>query len=129
MNNLEIVKKTYRDFATGDVDAVLDVFDPNITWNQCQGFPQVDWDGVLIGPEAIVKHIFAPLAEIYDGFHIEIDDLFAAGDKVVMQGHYIGKWTATGKDFRANAVHIWTAENGKLTHFFQAVDTAEIVNA
>jgi len=45
-----------------------------------------------------------------------------------MVGHYKGVWKETGKEFKANATHVWTVKNEKMTHFFQAVDTAEIVN-
>jgi ketosteroid isomerase-like protein len=46
---------------------------------------------------------------------------------VVMAGYYQGTNKATGKPFKANATHVWTVKNGKLTHFFQAVDTVTIV--
>ena len=85
-------------------------------------------DGIFRGPEAVVENVFAQIPEHFEGFRIEIDDLFGAGDKVVMQGHYKGVWKATQKPFIANATHVWTVKNGKLTHFFQAVDTAEIIN-
>lgn len=42
---------------------------------------------------------------------------------------YIVWEEATGKKFRANAIHVWTLDNGKITHFFQASDTAEIILA
>jgi ketosteroid isomerase-like protein len=45
-----------------------------------------------------------------------------------MQGFYEGVYKPTGKKFKANAVHIWTVKDGKVTHFFQAVDTATIIN-
>jgi len=45
-----------------------------------------------------------------------------------MVGYYKGIWKATGKEFKANAIHVWTVNNGKLAHFFQAAYTAEIIN-
>ena len=48
--------------------------------------------------------------------------------EIVMVGYYTGTWKATGKTFKANATHTWTLKDGKVTHFFQAVDTAEIFN-
>ena len=35
----------------------------------------------------------------------------------------------TGKEFKVNATHVWTVKDKKATHFFQAVDTAEIINS
>jgi hypothetical protein len=43
-----------------------------------------------------------------------------------MVGYYEGTNKATGKNFKANATHIWTVKNGKMVHFFQAVDTVAL---
>ena len=32
-NNASIVRKAYEDFAKGDIPAVLEAFDPSITWH------------------------------------------------------------------------------------------------
>ena len=40
--------------------------------------------------------------------------------KVVMVGHYKGVWKTTGKEFKANATHVWTLKEEKATHFFQS---------
>ena len=128
MNNLELVKQGYQNFAEGNIEAVLAVFHPELQWNECKGFPYVSGDGLFIGPNAVVQNVFAKIPEYFDGFQIDIQELFGNGDKVVMVGHYKGVWKATGKEFKANATHVWTLKDGKVTHFFQAADTAEIIN-
>jgi ketosteroid isomerase-like protein len=122
MNNVELVKQGYQYFAEGNVEAVLALFHPEMEWNECKGFPHIAGDGLFIGPDAIVQGVLALI-------HIDIQELFGTGDKVVMVGHYQGVWKATGKKFNANATHVWTVKDEKATHFFQAVDTAEIVNS
>ncbi len=106
MNNVELMEQGYKDFAEGKVEAVVALFDPEIEWNECKGFPFVSGDGTFIGPNAIVQGVFSKIPENYDGFNIEIQELFSSGDKVVMVGHYTGVWKATGKDFKANATHV-----------------------
>lgn len=128
MNNVELLKQGYQYFAEGNIEAVVALFHPEIEWDECTGFPFISGEGISIGPDAVVQDVFSKLPEYYDGFHIEIRELFGNGDKVVMAGYYKGLWKATGKEFKANATHVWTVKEGKLTHFFQAVDTAEIVN-
>ena len=128
MNNVELVKQGYQDFADGNIEAVLAIWHPEIEWNECQGFPHISGDGLFIGPNAVVQDVLALIPEQFEGFHIDIQELFGSEDKVVMVGHYKGVWKATGKEFKANATHVWTVKDGKATHFFQAVDTAEIVN-
>lgn len=128
MTNQEIIKQGYSHFSTGNVEAVLALFDSAIEWNECKGMPFVKGDGISIGPEAIVTDVFMNLPVFFDGFNVAINELFAADDKVVMEGYYQGTNKATGNPFKANATHIWTLKNGKVTRFFQAVDTATIIS-
>jgi ketosteroid isomerase-like protein len=128
MNNLEIIQNGYKAFAEGNIEAVLVNFDPNIEWNECQGFPFIKGEGISIGPEAVVQEVLSQVPVHYEGFNIEVKEMFGCNDKVVMVGFYQGVWKATGKQFRANATHVWTLKDGKATHFFQAVDSATIIN-
>jgi ketosteroid isomerase-like protein len=126
MTNVDLVKQAYADFATGNVPGVLAVLDGAIEWHECKGMPFVKGDGTFIGVDAVVSDVFMQLPVSFDGFNISVTEVFGADDKVVMVGHYQGTNRATGNPFKANATHVWTVRNGKLTHFFQAVDTATI---
>ena len=128
MTNVELVKQGYANFASGNIEAVLATWDPEIEWHECKGMPFVDGDGVYIGGEAIVNQVFMKLPEYFDGFNIEISELFEAGDKVVMVGYYTGTNKATGTSFKANAIHVWTVKNGKGIRYVHAVDTASILS-
>ena len=126
MTNVEVVKQAYSNFETGNVPGVLAIFDPQIEWRECKGMPFVKDDGIYIGPEAVVANVFMNLPVYFDGFNIAPNEIFGADDKVVMVGYYQGTNKATGHPFKANATHVWTLKDGKLTHFFQAVDAATI---
>jgi len=126
MTNVDVVKQAYSNFETGNVPAVLALFDPQIEWKECKGMPFVKDDGIYIGTEAIVTNVFMNLPVYFDGFNIAVSEIFGADDKVVMVGYYQGTNKATGNPFKANATHVWTIKDGKMTHFFQAVDTATI---
>lgn len=128
MTNVDIIKQGYSHFSTGNVPAVLALFDSSIEWNECKGMPFVKGDGIFIGPDAIVTNVFMNLPVYFDGFNISVSEIFGVDDKVVMVGYYQGTNKATGNSFKANATHIWTVKNGKATHFFQAVDTASIIS-
>ena len=126
MTNTDLVKQAYSNFATGNVPAVLALFDPAIEWRECKGVPFVKDDGIYIGPDAVVSNVFMHIADYFDNFNIAVTDVFGADDKVTMIGYYEGVNKATGNPFKANATHVWTVKNGKLTHFFQAVDTVTL---
>jgi uncharacterized protein len=128
MTNVDIVKQAYSDFAIGNIPGVLAVFDPAIEWHECKGIPFVKGDGIFIGPEAVVNNVFMHLPVHLEGFNIAPIEIFGADDKVVMVGYYQGTYKVTGNSFKANATHVWTVKNGKLVHFFQAVDTVAIIS-
>lgn len=128
MRNIDLAKTGYKKFSEGDIEGVLAMFDPNMEWHECKGFPYVKENGIFNGPKAVAEGVFNPIPEHYDEFNIEIEELLESGDRVIMTGYYTGTWKATGKKFKANAVHVWTVKNEKLSRFFQAVDTATIVN-
>jgi ketosteroid isomerase-like protein len=127
MTNVELVKQGYANFATGNVEAVLAIWDPEIEWHECKGMPFVNGDGIFKGHEAVMNNVLMQLPIYFDGFKIEANQIFGADDKVVMVGYYHGTNKATGNTFKANATHVWTVKNGKSTHFFQAVDTVSII--
>jgi ketosteroid isomerase-like protein len=127
MTNVEIIKHGYSNFASGNIEAVLATWDPEIEWHECKGMPFVKGDGIYKGHEAIMTNVLMKLPEFFDGFNIEVNEIFGADDKVVMEGFYCGTNRATGISFKANATHVWTVKDGKGIRFFQAVDTATIL--
>ena len=96
MTNVELVKEAYSHFATGNVPAVLAMFDPAIEWHECKGMPFVKDDGIYTGPEAIVTNVFMNLPVSFDGFNIAVSEVFGVDDKVVMVGYYQGTNKVTG---------------------------------
>jgi ketosteroid isomerase-like protein len=128
MSNLENLKKGYQAFAEGDVETVVAMWKKDIVWKECPGFPFVEGDGTYVGAQSIVEGIFAQIPVLYDNFNIDVLDFVDGGDKIVMVGYYTGTWKATGKKFKAQAAHTWTFDDGKVAEFFQAVDTAVIIN-
>jgi len=124
MTSTDLVKQLYANFEMGNVPAALALFDPAIEWHECSGMPFMKGDQVFIGPDAVVTNVFMQLPVFYDGFNIAVTEILSAGDKVVMVGYYQGINKISGNAFKANATHVWTIKNGKLAHFFQAVDTA-----
>ena len=128
MTNVELIKQGYSDFTSGNLEAVLAIWDPAIEWHECKGMPFVKDDGIFIGHEAVVTNVIMNLPVYFDGFNIEVTEIFGADDKVVMEGYYRGTNKATGNAFKANATHVWTAKDGKMIRFFQAVDTVTIIS-
>ena len=130
MDNVALLQEGYANFAKGNIEAVLAVWDPQIEWHECKGMPVVPAGArtPLVGHQAVLENIMTKLPEHFDGFGIEISEMFGSGDRVVMIGYYVGTLKATGNPFKAAVTHIWTLSNGKAKKLIQVADTAEIIS-
>ena len=126
--NVALIAEGYANFATGNIDRVLAIWDPAIEWHECKGMPIVTTAAKLVGHKAVLENVMARIPQRFDGFGIEISEIFGSGDRVVMLGHYVGTFKATGKPFKAATAHIWTFKNGVAVKMIQVADTAEIIN-
>ena len=126
--NVALVEGIYRSFAAGDVPAVLGAMSPDIEWNEAENFPYADGNP-YVGPDAVVKGVFARLGGDWEDFAVAVDEILDAGDTVVALGHYRGTCRATGRPVDAQLAHIWRIENGKAKGFQQLTDTLQFARA
>jgi ketosteroid isomerase-like protein len=83
--------------------------------------------GSVVGKEA-VGGFFQSLAEKWDDFGLEIDDMTVAGDRAYISGRASG--TYRGRAAGYGFVHAWTIEEGACARFDEYVDPSpELVAA
>lgn len=117
-----IVRRSYEDFARGDLDAVLAVLDPEIVWEQAQGLPH---GGLYRGRDEVERAIFAPLEdEWWDDFRATPSEVLDAGGEIVVLGRYGGRSKRTGARLDVPFVHVWTLRDRTAIRFRQFLDTA-----
>ncbi len=119
-----VVKKLYDAFAVGDVPGVLGLMAPDIVWNEAENFPYADGNP-YVGPEAVLNGVFGRIAQEWDGFGANAEEILDAGDTVVALGRYVGTFKATGKTQSTQMVHVWRVKDGKLAAFQQYADTLQ----
>ena len=127
MSNLEIVKRSYRAFGRGDMDAVLADMDEGIEWQQAQGLPH---GGTYRGIAEVRRNVFDPLdRDWWSEFSAEPDELLDAGDEIVALGRYRGVAKESGKVLDVPFVHVWSLRDGKAWRFRQFLDSAGWIEA
>jgi ketosteroid isomerase-like protein len=126
--NVILVQAIYDAFAKGDIPAVLGRMSPDIVWNEAENFPYADGNP-YVGPDAIVKGVFARLGSEWSGFAVAVEDILDAGDTIVATGRYTGACKATGKPIRAQFAHVWSIADGKAVRFQQYTDTLQVARA
>jgi ketosteroid isomerase-like protein len=124
--NLDALRKGYQDFGKGDIQAVMQAFDPNIEWTLPDSLP---FGGTHVGRESVANDVFSKLSEYFDNFSIEPKEFLDAGDRIVVLGEASGTSKRTGKDFRLRLAHVWTIEDGIAKKMVEYADTAVLQEA
>ena len=122
VNNKDIVKQIYADFANGNMDGFTAALAPDIVWNEADHNPYSP-DSPYLGVEAVMSGVFAPLGKDWTSFHVVPETYIADGNTVAMFGRYDATYKPTGKTMNPQVVHVWTLKDGKMTAFQQYADT------
>jgi hypothetical protein len=124
--NIELARKLYDAFTTGDMETVLAVLDPAIEWREAEGHPYQPSGAPWIGPQSVVDNLFVKLGSEWDGFTVHPKEFTDLGDGVLVEGRYSGTYKATGKSLDCQVAHVWRIRDSKLVSFQQYVDTAQL---
>lgn len=123
--NVAVVQGIYDAFGVGDMPAVLGAMSADIIWNEANNFPYADGNP-YVGPEAILNGVFMRCGTEWDGFSVNVTEIFDAGDVVVAVGHYRGTYLATGNAQETQMAHVWRISGGKAVQFQQYADTLHV---
>lgn len=125
--NKQIVRDYFQALGAGDLEKALGLASEDFTFI-LEG--TTTYSGTYSGQEA-VKGFFATIAGAIDfenGVEVEIQDMIAEGDKVVVQS--AGTMTSTsGKPYNNRYCHIFTVRDGKITQDNEYLDTALVTAA
>jgi uncharacterized protein len=112
--NEELARKGYDAFGKGDLDAIRDLFDPNVQWH-VPGKSQ--FAGDYKGTDEVLG-FFGKLFEASGGtVALEIHDVLANDDHVVV--FVKGTAQRDGKSWEGRSVHAFHAKDGKVVEFWE----------
>ncbi|MET8311261.1 nuclear transport factor 2 family protein [Micromonospora sp. NPDC005173] len=114
----------YGKLADGDVMGLLESLDRDIEWVVPDG---LHFGGTYRGREAVLANVFARFNSEWDGFTIEPDEVFEAGDVVIALGHYRAANKAAGRPMTARFAHVWRLRDGQPVRFETIPDTHAMV--
>ena len=108
--NVELVRRRLDAVNRGDLDALVELTDPDAIWWDRPDDPGA---GPHRGRDAGLQH----LAEILK--HVDLqahpDEFIDAGDSVVVGLRLTGRGRASGADFEEHEFHVFTLRDGKVT--------------
>ena len=126
-SNIELVKEAYAAFGAGDLQRLLGLLTPDVSWE----FPAsqvIPWAGTFTGPRGVAKFFEAltehTVLEAHEPLHF-----VASGDRVVVLGRERIRVRSTGLTWACEWVNAVTVRDGKIAGFREYTDTAAIANA
>jgi hypothetical protein len=123
--NTKVVQDAYAAFGRGDIPAVLNHLDDNVTWKPITGAASyVPTAGERHGKTSVAE-FFRILGENVQFERFEPLEYVAQNDKVVAIGRYKGK-TPGGRTFESEWVMIFTLRDGKVVSFQEFTDSAAL---
>jgi ketosteroid isomerase-like protein len=122
VSNADIVKAGYEAFNRRDFEAFVDIYDPEIVWEQDEGFVE---PGTHYG-HAGVRHVFDTILEQFDDFHIEVEQLSDLdGDRVLAIVRITATGNLSGVRLDTPGGHLHWLRRGKVTKLKLFLDPAE----
>ena len=86
--DIDVILASYEAFNSGDLDAAMDAFAPEIEWNVPPILPDAQ---VYHGHEG-VKQFWIGWQETFDDFRVEIDETIDAGEQIVVMAKIKRPW-------------------------------------
>ena len=123
--NVEIARRGYEAFARRDLDAVFELFDPEI---EAHDPPEMPDAAIHRGHDA-VRRDWEQTYELFEDFTIEVEETLDGGDDVVVFLRYRGRGSESGAEVEALMAHVWTVRNGKAIRLRQFLDREQALEA
>jgi uncharacterized protein len=118
--NVEVVRAGFEAWNAGDMDALREVYDPDVIWRAPPDWPE---PGPYVGREAVMRQ-FEQLRETWDADAFElISDFIDVGDRVAVR--IIWRSTGRGPEFDIEMTTVQTVRKGKVFRVEQFWDHAE----
>lgn len=124
MTNVEVVKRCYEKFRTGDGAGLLALFDPNMEFRLAEGHPYKIDGKPWIGRDEILQNFLMKAGGEFENWDFVIGSILETPEGVVAEGRYSGIYKPTGSKMDVQVCHVWKIRNGTPTSFHQYADTA-----
>jgi ketosteroid isomerase-like protein len=109
-SDVELIRGGYEAWNRRDIDAVVQVLDPDIEW---RGYTHIPESGVMEGREQ-VRTWLERFLEAWEELEIQVTDLIDSGEQTIALVRFraLGRESGVRVDGGTDA-HVWTVRDGK----------------
>jgi ketosteroid isomerase-like protein len=125
--NVQLIRQLYETMGKGDLDAVLAMMTDDVTF-VVPGPPGLGAAGTWRGHKG-VRTCFVRLRDAQDNQQVDVREIVAQGNTVVVLLHAVARIRSTGKTFESDIAHYLTIRNGRIASLLDFFDTAALVEA
>ena len=119
------ISQGFKSLGEGNPEALLGLLDEQIEWTI---IGNTKFSGVFKGKADVLERLLGPLGGLLDGhLHITVENIFAEGDCVAVQGHGASK-TVTGGTYNNTYCWVYRWRGDKIVALTEYLDT-EVVTA
>jgi uncharacterized protein len=112
--NVDIARRGYEALKAGDLEAVLELLDSDVSVEVHTGRP--DLPEVLHGHAGFLQNLQG-LTEVFEDIEVEPEEFIDLDEHLVVPIHTAGHGRASGIRIENRVVHIWTIRDGRATRF------------
>ena len=124
--NVDVLKRGYDAFNSGDVEALAGVFAEDVRWEGSND-ERVPGAGTFDGRDDVLAAL-GRTTEPFASFSSQPDEFIEQDDTVVVLGHTEAR-TKSGNDLKVPFVHVWRMAGGTVKRGQLLTDTSVILLA
>jgi uncharacterized protein len=118
--NVEIVRRGFEAWNTGDMDALRELYDPGIIWRPPEGWPE---PGPYVGRDAVMRQL-EQMRETWDADTLDLtSDFIPAADRVAVR--LIWRGAGHGPELNLELTGVYTVRKGRVFNIEFFWDHAE----
>lgn len=123
--NVDLLKKGYADFSSGDIQAATAPWSDDFTWEGPDS-EELPGSGRHEGKDAALQ-VLQKAVGAWDEFNLSADEFVDGGDTVVVLGH--NEASKGGNSIKQPVVNIWRFEGGTPVRLQILTDTLQSAKA
>ena len=120
-NNVKIVQQLYAAFDRRDINAILDLLNPNVEWGEPPN-PFNPAAGIRRGHAGFIEWLNIG-KESEEILVLEPQRFLTGNETVAVAGYTKCLAKPTGRSYETDFVHLFTLKDGKITRFQEFFDT------